>query len=476
MLEATRRHINNLTFERYEEYIRAVYDSFSAIDDQSNFVDRFNNIKRLESVLISFLSASVLNRDSRRKDTWLTNIASFQHMTPNVSTDRWLQVLQQYLNISMDGKYPVIVRGRRYIQTVFALNKELGETDFAELYDWLCVQALIPFASGRIIAAERPGSAVLESHRALCFANSDRIFHYALQYPYLSDVVTTEVREDIGRLMQDVGLSLTHIFSRTKSPKLKINCTSDAVAWAAEAYTRLFRRSSPEHFEERYARYPDMKLSAVSNWISTASSTFALNDGLERLEIFADAILMGPSHAWSEPLEASYLDSPWYALSAPKAIKLAGIGSRLIGKLLSEFVLNRKVCKTPVLTETEDMWHCMAASLEDNLRDASAIMKGARAAMLSWAALWEAYRGRTQYRGNTTVLGDFSDLPEPALFFVFGCLWSCGEGIDVAEAYCNLPLRHDANFAKTFSCPRGSPMRPEVQCPSAFSTGAVDSL
>ncbi|KAL3248199.1 hypothetical protein MRX96_056611 [Rhipicephalus microplus] len=75
---------------------------------------------------------------------------------------------------------------------------------------------------------------------------------------------------------------------------------------------------------------------------------------------------------------------------------------------------------------------------------------------------------------NETVLEDYPDLPDSALFFVFGCLWSCGEDSDVAKTRCNLPLSHDVNFARAFSCDSGSPMRPEVQCPHAFSSTTVD--
>ncbi|KAH7967812.1 hypothetical protein HPB52_002593 [Rhipicephalus sanguineus] len=115
-----------------------------------------------------------------------------------------------------------------------------------------------------------------------CFADSDRVFHYALEYPYLSDVVTAGVRDDVGKLMQRMGRSFVNVLSRAKSAALRDKCTSDALEKSASAYTGLFRRTVPEYFDDLYESYPDMTLSAVTNWISTAPYVSALNGSYVR--------------------------------------------------------------------------------------------------------------------------------------------------------------------------------------------------
>ncbi|KAH7954494.1 hypothetical protein HPB49_019161 [Dermacentor silvarum] len=251
------------------------------------------------------------------------------------------------------------------------------------------------------------------------------------------------------------------------------NCTSDALERSATAYTSLFRRTRPEYFEDVYESYPDMTLSAVTNWIRMAPYVSA-RDERYGYDSFGDAIGESLDSAWRLDVEASYLDAPWYALGAPSAIKIAGIGSRVVGRLFSELVLNKRACKKALLTETEVTWRCMADTLKEQSRDAGDIKTDVVSAMLIRSILWETFRIQAGYRMNETVLENYPDLSESALFFVFGCIWSCGEDRDVARTRCNLPLMHDVNFAETFSCATGSPMRPEVQCSHAFSATALD--
>ncbi|XP_037507175.1 EEF1AKMT4-ECE2 readthrough transcript protein-like [Rhipicephalus sanguineus] len=477
VLAASSWRINNMTSRKYEEYFRAVYGALSQRKNTSDFRERASKMSRLETALMSSVSPSLSTHHSKGKDgAVFTDLMRIQSLSPSISKKRWLKAFRSSLNISDKNSVLVVIHDRRYFRAVFALHKKLGEDDFAELYGWLCAQVLVPFTSRRIIAkAAIPDSqdAVLETHRERCFADSDRVFHYALEYPYLSDVVTAGVRDDVGKLMQRMGRSFVNVLSRAKSAALRDKCTSDALEKSASAYTGLFRRTVPEYFDDLYESYPDMTLSAVTNWISTAPYVSALNGSYVQGN-FGDAVGERHGGAWRTDMEASYLDVPWYAVDAPSAIKIAGIGSRIVVRLFSELILRQKTCEKAVFTEIEAAWRCMASAMNEQLLDYGAIKKDVVSVMITRSILWDAFRGRTGYRMNGTVLEDYPDLPESALFFVFGCLWSCGEDIDVAKTLCNLPLRHDVNFAETFSCVPGSPMRPEVQCPHAFSASPMD--
>ncbi|XP_075543759.1 neprilysin-1-like [Dermacentor variabilis] len=476
LLAGSTRRIKDMTFENYEDYFRAVYEGFSRRKNTSDFREKASKMSRLETTLMFFVKALLPAHHTRTEDgTMFTDLAGIQSLAPAISKERWLKAFRAVMNGSYNDHVPVVVHDHRYSRAVFALHKELGESDFAELYGWLCIQVLVPFTSRRIIAASiSPGSqdVVLETHRTRCFANSDRIFHYALEYPYLDDVITVDVREDVGKLMQRIGRSFVDVLSRARSPTLANNCTSDALERSAAAYTGLFRRTRPEYFEDAYESYPDMTLSAVTNWIRTAPYVSALDERYE-YDSFGDDSGESLDSAWRLDVEASYLDSPWYAVDAPSAIKIAGIGSRIVGRLLSELVLNKRACERAVLTETEVMWRCMSDTLKEQPLDAGDIKMDVVSAMLTRSILWETFRRQTRHGMNETILEDYPEMSESALFFVFGCIWSCGEDRDAAKTRCNLPLRYDVNFAETFSCATGSPMRPEVQCPHAFSATAL---
>ncbi|KAH7954221.1 hypothetical protein HPB49_016684 [Dermacentor silvarum] len=215
---------------------------------------------------------------------------------------------------------------------------------------------------------------------------------------------------------------------------------------------------------------------AVTNWMRTVEFSPLSVTGGDTPGSVRDAVQVNYSHAWSRPLEASYLDAPWYSLSAPRAVKFAGLGSRLVLRLISELVSKRRACDKAVLAEVEGTVDCLAAAHESQSRNFSAIIDDVRAAMLSWTVLWTALKPRVGSRANATVLEHYPRLSEPALFFVLGCLLTCGEDRETAEARCNLPLRHDANFAAAFACFRGSPMRPRSQCSRDLAANNVAAL
>ncbi|KAL3248200.1 hypothetical protein MRX96_056612 [Rhipicephalus microplus] len=158
------------------------------------------------------------------------------------------------------------------------------------------------------------------------------------------------MRNDVGKLMQSISRSFINVLSRAKSPVLRDKCTKEALVNSASAYTGLFRRSGPEHFEDLYESYPDMTLSAVTNWISMAPYLSTFNES-NVYDGFGDAAGELHGGGWRVDLEASYLDAPWYALEAPSAIKIAGIGSRIVERLFSELVLRHRTCEKAVFQQ-----------------------------------------------------------------------------------------------------------------------------
>ncbi|KAL1457275.1 hypothetical protein MTO96_043547 [Rhipicephalus appendiculatus] len=469
LLEESKRHLNNAASERYDGYVRAIYESFSGSENISEFEEMFVNVSRLESTLVSFLSSlavSVEGKDS----VWFSTTASIHQISRAISKDRWLKAFEVYLSIPKERNMPVAVHAGPYFQALFTLEEKLGEADFAQLYSWLCIQALVPFTSGRIVSAQHAASrsTVLQRHRWQCFRNAERVFHYALEYPYMSYVADDNVAKDIVALMRRISRSLGKVVLRM--PSQNSNCTFNGDEILAGVHAELFSRTVPDYFEGYYADFPDMTPIALTNWMLTADFGGYFTETSSDIPVSTAGVVdVNYARGWSRPLEASYLDAPWYSLGVPLAVKFAGLGSRLVSRLIAELVSKRRACNKMLLAEVEGTIDCLAAAYESPTRNFSAIEGDARAAVISWAVLWTALGTHVDSTANVTVLEDFPRLSQPALFFVLGCLLTCGEDWETAEARCNLPLRHDANFAAAFSCFEGSPMRPKIQCPRDFA-------
>ncbi|XP_077520069.1 neprilysin-1-like [Amblyomma americanum] len=468
LLEDVKRRVEGMALGKYERYFRIVYNNFTRSGDPTNVEERFRNIARLEHALISFFTAPGRTKQYENNDTWVTNTANVHHLSRAISKERWLKAFHVFMAIPEKRSVQVVVHAGIYMQRLFSLHEKLGEADFAELYAWLCVQALVPFTSGRILAARDVGSrgSALETHRLQCFTTTDSILHYALEHPYISDVAGAEVQEDVGKLMQQIVQSFVQVLQHTGPQALAKKCAAHLEDSEANVHAELFRRSRPNYFEDVYAQYPGMTLSAMTNWLRTAefiSTSVGSGDWSGRASKIIDA---NYTRAWSKPMEASYLDVPWYSLRVPNAIKFAGIGSRFFKRLLT----SKWACRDAFLEQSDGALDCLANAYKGQFQNFDSIKTDAWDAMLAWTVLWASFRGfHAESRGNVTVLENFPHLSQSALFFIAGCLLTCGEARDVAEARCNLPLRQDANFATAFSCIQDSPMRPRNQCPHFFA-------
>nr|XP_054930158.1 endothelin-converting enzyme 2-like [Dermacentor andersoni] len=425
LLGEMKSRLNDMASEKYDDYVRAVYDSFSGGENSSGF--EVQNIVRLEFALVSSLGFSAGGSKEYKDSAWFTSTSSVHKISRAIPKDRWLKAFEVFLSIPEGRNTPVVVHTGSYFQILFALYEKLGEADFNELYAWLCIQALVPFTSRRIVLAQHmpAPNTVLQRHRWQCFKNAERVFHYALVYPYLADIVSETVRDDVAALMRRISRSFGKVVLRARplSPNSKCTLNSDEILTGV--HTEMFSRARPDYFEGYYADFPDMTPIAVTNWMRTAEfSPLSVTSG-DTPGSVGDAAYVNYSRAWSRPLEASYLDAPWYSLRAPRAVKFAGLGSRLVSRLISELVPKRRACDKAFLAEVEGTIDCLATVHESHIRNFSAIIDDVRAAVLSWTVLWKALETHVGSRANATALEHFPRLSEPALFFVLGCLLTC---------------------------------------------------
>ncbi|KAL1418240.1 hypothetical protein MTO96_026120 [Rhipicephalus appendiculatus] len=365
LLEESKRHLNDAASENYDGYVRAIYESFSRSENISEFEEMFVNVSRLESTLVTFLSSSLAVSVEGNDSVWFSTTASIHQISRAISKDRWLKAFEVYLSIPKERNMPVAVHAGPYFQALFTLEEKLGEADFAQLYSWLCIQALVPFTSGRIVSAQHAASrsTVLQRHRWQCFRNSERVFHYALEYPYMSYVADDNVAKDVVALMRRISRSFSKVVLRT--PSQNSNCTFNGDEILAGVHAELFSRTVPDYFEGYYADFPDMTPIALTNWMLTADfGGYLTATSSDTPASTADAVDVNYARGWSRPLEASYLDAPWYSLGVPLAVKFAGLGSRLVSRLIAELVSKRRACNKMLLAEVDGTIDCLAAAYE----------------------------------------------------------------------------------------------------------------
>ncbi|KAH7954222.1 hypothetical protein HPB49_016685 [Dermacentor silvarum] len=181
LLGETKSRLNDTVAEKYDDYVRAVYDSFLTSENSSGFEEQTRNLARLEFALVSSLSFPTAGSKEYEDSAWYTGTASVHQISRAIPKDRWLKAFKVFLSIPEERNTPVVVHAGSYFQRLFALYEKLGEADFNQLYAWLCIQALVPFTSGRIVLAQHMASrtTVLQRHRWQCFQNAERVFHYA---------------------------------------------------------------------------------------------------------------------------------------------------------------------------------------------------------------------------------------------------------------------------------------------------------
>ncbi|KAL3193186.1 hypothetical protein MRX96_018017 [Rhipicephalus microplus] len=442
LLDESKRHSSGAASAKHDRYVRAIYESFSESNNTSEYEELFRNISHLVSTLVTSLSSSLVDSEENKDGVWLSTTAAVHQISRAISKDRWLKAFEVFMSIPEERNMPVAVYTGSYFQAIFTLEEKLGEADFAQLYSWLCIQALVPFTSGGIVSAQHaaPRSTVLHRHRWQCFRNAERVFHYALEYPYMASVADDNVSRDVEALMRRISRSFSKVVLRT--PVRNSNCTFNSDEVMAGVHAELFSRPKPDYFEGYYADFPDMTPNALTNWMLTVefrgyrTATSSVTPGS-----IGDVVDVNYARAWSRPLEASYLGEPWYSLGVPPAVKIAGLGSRLVSRLITELVSKRRACNKALLADVEGTIDCLAATYESPIRSFSAIEGDVRAAVISWAVLWTVMGAHVDSKANVTVLEDFPRLSQPGAFLRPGL----------------------------FSCFEGSPMRPKIQCPRDFA-------
>ncbi|KAL3186385.1 hypothetical protein MRX96_028100 [Rhipicephalus microplus] len=197
------------------------------------------------------------------------------------------------------------------------------------------------------------------------------------------------------------------------------------------------------------------------NWIETASAAPSAFNYL----LPAGELVHGQNVQIDQyPIKPAYLDVPWYALDAPRTVKLAGLGSRVAVQIFRELFSSKELC-LGLKKSSEVLWKCVVDREGEDAERLQDARDDVLVSILASGVLWPVLEDLMT--GSSSPSATIQSLSEIQLFFVVGCLLLCGK--EHSEAECNLPLKDNVRFARAFYCRRGTPMHPKRTCSHASS-------
>ncbi|KAL1426022.1 hypothetical protein MTO96_003491 [Rhipicephalus appendiculatus] len=434
-----------------KKFFRTLYAAFSTTGS-AGADRRFAVLADQEDHLVASLYAALANSKSSSATT-----CDIHHWAKMRSKHRWRAAFYKYWKIASNESVPVTIESRDYFWAVFAHYRKFGDAQTMDLFGWLCVRALVPFTNRKILSSYYASPAIQSKHRTLCFHQTDEIMHYAFQSAIALDMTS-------GLLVDDVTALVARILSSTADTLTAGwlffgECHIDGNS--KDRFLGALAKYDASYTAQAYASFPDMTDDPLVNWMETASAA----PSAFRYLLPAGELVLGQDMQINEhPIKPAYLDIPWYALDAPRAVKLAGLGSRVAAKVFRELLSSNELC-LELKASTELLWKCVVARAQEDAEHLQDARDDVLVSILSSGVLWPVLEDLMT--GSSSAPASIQSLSEIQLFFVLGCLLLCGE--EHSQAKCNLPLKDNVRFASAFSCRRGTPMHPKRTCSHASS-------
>ncbi|KAH7957189.1 hypothetical protein HPB52_015919 [Rhipicephalus sanguineus] len=428
------------------KFFRTLYAAFST-NGGAGADRRFAVLADQEDRLATSLNAALGDAKSSSATT-----SDIHHWAKMRSKQRWRAAFHKYWKIADNESVPVTIESRNYFWAVFAHYRRFGDAQTMDLFGWLCVRALFPFTNQNIVSSYYASPAVQSKHRTHCFHQTDKIMHYAFQSAIALDMTS-------GLLVDDVTLLVTRILSSTDDTL--------TAGWlffgecliydnSKDKFLNTLAKYDTSYTTQAYASFPDMTSDPLVNWMEAANAAPSAFSHL----LPAGELVLGQHVLVDEPpIKPVYLDIPWYALDATRAVKLAGLGSRVAAKVFRELLSSNEMC-LDLKKSAEVLWKCVVAREQEDAELLDDARDDVLVSILSSGVLWPVLEDLTKDSSSATA--NIQSLSEIQLFFVLGCLLLCGE--EHSQAKCNLPLKDNVRFARAFSCRRGSPMYPKWTC------------
>ncbi|KAH6921832.1 hypothetical protein HPB50_005377 [Hyalomma asiaticum] len=372
------------------------------------------------------------------------NVTSvFQHSMPSITESKWNAVLQQYLRTSTSDVDAIAMPGLQSFAAVFGL----------------------PYISSRR-QKNRPGSTKCTASETCTCSSGTSVNNFLLNG-------TEEIKRQVitgARRVRSAFLDAFRCDSKSFGARPEHARIVDDSLKAALALLDAIGIQAQRFVYESYPAVNSGRpllnhiafaehLARLQNRDERGTAVVASEERRFPRRDFGDGLAVSHRHFVLNPY---HLHFPWYVERSPRSVLYAGIGSRLAATLLFDCIEKSFECRAV----TDDTNECLAAS-EAN-RHATSVQELQAALVgitVAWRALNDDVNNATPHAVEASPhhASTLNAVQVDGLFFAFGCYYYCGE--EGGEELCNVPLKHNAEFARVFECPPDSPMNPERKCP-----------
>ncbi|XP_077529529.1 uncharacterized protein LOC144141970 [Haemaphysalis longicornis] len=354
----------------------------------------------------------------------------------------------------------------RYKRTVswftlafFRLWRRFGDADTHLFVSWVAVRYAAKFCSKDLIANYHDTGSLYKvqfEHGLFCYGLTYRLVGDAVFAPYIGNVFSPLVREDVGRIVTSVREKFLAALSRTEPFSLDLPVST---SWASLASVFSVLEPTPSSYSN-LSVLPDMGTSFSRNWRAAAKvrRIFDAAPSLKTLggKVFKSffSYVLKDKEFKLTPYVLSY---PIYEHSLVDALKFGGLGGE-VSRALAEVVIRyykRNSLATAAIREAAE---CIA----------NASMR---------AGTERPHNFTTRDLATVVVLKDaFAEAPgaserlqnswfsPPQLMFIAWCYLRCPGRSQRLSDYCGGVLRHLEAFSEAFGCSPGTPLNPVDKC------------
>ncbi|KAH7966178.1 hypothetical protein HPB49_014141 [Dermacentor silvarum] len=461
ILRRLKEHVISL---QVVSYLRLAYDSLAVNGfDDARFSEILVGLVNMTDVFEVYLN-------STDKEETLGGSTSLLRIAPLVPEEKWNALLKKYFEALISEVDNVVVFDSRSFAAILNLLKTRGEDRAKDILGCLCVHAALFYTKAEVRESffGSPEEAMAQQERH-CFRDVYGLFRPAVVRFLLKGA--EEALADVSQLALRVGdefrKSLRSGVPLQDQPYPYSEVTSFGKVFA------LLETSKPGSFLDLHEAYPNVTSRPLQNRVNFAERLARRSDfGIdESVDVARRPAKVAADHLreWEGDVGISYLGFrlapyhlffPWFSASAHhRAALYAGIGARLAAALYFNYAERRPFGRNVLL----DGHRCLASNQEGlDAPLALELQAGVAGVGVAWRAYENMRRNITTEPETPSTEEGFGAIAGPRAFFAFGCHLFCGE--EDGEKMCNVPLRHNADFARVFECKNVSLMNPEKKC------------
>ncbi|KAH7944630.1 hypothetical protein HPB52_022215 [Rhipicephalus sanguineus] len=342
-------------------------------------------------------------------------------LTPNVSSDRWLEYLNKHLRphrlLPNDN---LLVVDKVVTTTANRMLESFSNADILEQVAWSFIDkysfansyaaAVVTFGDEESVALFRP---------SMCYVFTESRFRRWLFLERTAALGGSLFLGNLSGIFEDVRNATQRLLSDA-APWIDLPARAEAASIAAEMHRRKF---------------PGWPLNDTMLHRHGAYSLPA------EYEYWWNTLFLNPALA----------APPMFYMGAPPSINYGGYGAAIARQLTGSFLDTKRAVRSWMSRKTRKV-------LEHKVSCAA----GRSSVLMQVAAVQVAYRAfREQHADEPRryVVSKHVSLTPDMLFFVTLCRSLCGMG-----KLCSRVLRNMAAFGRAFSCKHNAPMNPTKKC------------